>query len=218
MKVMLVDSAEDPVRLAFVFCFNKREGMTNQDGSKSPDKFEINPIFSPNGKNAEKVRDAIVAACKEKYGEEPVDVLDKDGVKTGEKKPAWKAIYDEFGDDQKGLRKGNLKRDKGEQVYAGFEDMVYVAARNTTRPGVYNRDGTPLVEEDGKPYAGCYGNVEIDVWALKKQGVKKRVCTDLLGVQFTRDGDAFGGGSAPSTAASFANLSAAEEPKRNPLD
>lgn len=218
MKVMLVDSAEDPVRLAFVHVFTKREGMQNQDGTKSPDKFEVNPIFSPNGKNAEKVRDAIVAVIKEKYGEEPTDVLDKDGMKTGEKKPAWKAIYDEFADDQKGLRKGNLKRDKSEAVYPGFEDMVYVTARNTTRPGIYNRDGTPLVEEDGKPYAGCYGNVEIDVWALKKQGVKKRVCTDLLGVQFTRDGDAFGGGSAPSKPEAFANLSAADEPKRNPLD
>ncbi len=193
MKVMLVDTPEDPVRLAFLHVFRKRPGMQNSDGSKSPDKFEVNPIIKPGGANHQRISAAVSAVAKEKYGDD------------------WKTFYDEFADDQKGLRKGNLKRDKSDQVYSGFEDMLYVVARNETRPGVFDRDTSPLVEEDGKPYSGCYGNVEIDIWALKKQGVKKRIVTDLLGVQFTRDGDAFGTGSAPSKADSFQNLSAAED-------
>jgi len=211
MKVMLIDTPADPLRLAFAHIFTKRPALANDDGTPGTPKFEVSPLIQPGGENQKRIEEAIVAVAKEKYGDEMVDELDRDGEKTGKKVPAWKAIYGEFGDDQKGLRKGNLKKDKGGQVYAGFEDMLYVCARNTNRPGVFDRDGSPLVEEDGRPYSGCYGNVEVDVWALKKQGVKKRIVVDLLGVQFTRDGDAFSSGSAPSTASSFASLSAADE-------
>lgn len=59
------------------------------------------------------------------------------------------------------------------------------------RPLVVDRDRTPLVEKDGKPYAGCYVNATIEVWAQDGQYTGMR-CT-LLGVQFNRDGDSFGG-------------------------
>lgn len=217
MKVMLIDTPEDPLRLAFLHIFTKREALPNDDGSPGTPKFEATALIQPGGANQKRVEEAIVAVAKEKYGDEMVDELDRDGEKTGKKVPAWKAIYAEFTDDQKGLRKGNLKKDKGNQVYSGFEDMLYVCARNTNRPGVFDRDTSPLVAEDGRPYSGCYGNVEVDVWALKKQGVKKRIVIDLLGVQFTRDGDAFGSGSAPSQASSFASLSAADGDTANSL-
>lgn len=191
MKIMLLDTPADPLRLAFPHLVDKREPMAGSDGKA---KFEATLIITPGGDNARKVEEAIVAVCKEKYGAE------------------WKDHYAEFADDQKGLRKGNLKRDKSDNIYDGFEGNLYVVAKNENRPGVFSRSATPVVGGDeGFPYGGCYVNAEVDFWALKKQGVKKRVVVDLLGVQFSRDGDSFGAGSAPSKATAFANLSAADD-------
>jgi hypothetical protein len=87
------------------------------------------------------------------------------------------------------LRNGSEKAHVG-----GFGDgVVFFGASNAVRPTVIDRQGRPLVEADGKPYAGCYVNVRIDVWAQDNQ-YGKRVNASLSGVQFFRDGDAFGGG------------------------
>lgn len=226
MKVMLLDSPADPVRLAFLHVFSKRDGFQNADGTVSEPKYEATPIFSPDGANAKRVNEAIAKVCAEKYGDKPTPVIDADGEAVMEDGkplmlPAWKAIYRAFVDDQKGIRKGNLKKQNDGTPYDGFAGMVYVNPKNKTRPGLYDRDTSPLAEEDGRPYSGCYGNVEIDIWALAKQNVKKRVVIDLLGIQFTRDGDAFGSGSTPSRPTSFSNLSAADDDtpaSKNPLD
>lgn len=210
MKVMLIDSPSDPVRLAYLHVFDKRPGMRNADGSKSPDKFEVNPIFSPDGDNAARVRAAIEAVAKEKYGEKPVNASDKDGKTTGQI-PAWQAVLTDFGEDQRGLRIGNQKKTKDGEIADGFADMVYVSAKNTVRPTVVNRNRTPLIGEDGVIYSGCYGSVQIDVWALNKLGVKKRIVTDLLGVQFSRDGDAFSAGARPADPDDFADLDAGDD-------
>lgn len=205
MLVKLIDTPEDPVRLAFVHVFSKRPGMTNADGSKSPDKFEINPIFRPDGANAQRLRDAITEVAKEKYGTKIVK--DDDGNEV----PAYKLVLSEFEDDQAGIRKGNRKKDKSGNIYDGFEGMSYVVARNEARPLVIDRDKTPLSAEDGRPYGGCYGTVHVDVWALNKPGLKKRIVTDQKGVQFTRDGDAFSAGAPPAKPDDFDNLSAAND-------
>lgn len=59
------------------------------------------------------------------------------------------------------------------------------------RPLVIDRNKTPLQEKDGKPYAGCYVNATVEIWAQEGQYTGLR-CT-LLGVQFLKDGDSFGG-------------------------
>lgn len=215
MKVMLQHTADDPVRLAFAHLFQKRPGMKNDDGTQGKDKFEATIIVKPGGTNAKKIEDAIVSVASEKWGTDQVDELNRDGEKTGKKVPAWKAAYGTFEDDQKGLRKGNLKKNQSGEIYDGFEDNLYVVAKNETRPGIYDRDTSPLVEEDGRPYSGCFVNAEIDVWALAKRGVKKRIVNDLLGIQFVKDGDAFGAGSAPSKPSSFASLSAADDTEQS---
>ncbi len=90
------------------------------------------------------------------------------------------------------LRDGADKPD-----YDGFEGMMYVSTRNPKRPIVLDTDKTPLTEEDGKPYAGCYANVSVDLWAMDNQ-YGKRICASLCGVQFAGEGDAFGGGGVAS--------------------
>lgn len=193
-KVLLVHSAKDPVRLGFAHIFTKREGMKNQDGTTSKAKYEATFILHPGGENERKVQAAIAEVAKEKWGDD------------------WAEHYKEFADDQKGLRKGSLKQNDAGEVYDGFDGNKYVTAKNEKRPGVYDIKNTPVTADDeGAPYAGCYVHGEIDVWALKKQGVKKRIVTDLLGLRKAADGDAFSAGAAPSKADSFANLSVADE-------
>ncbi len=88
--------------------------------------------------------------------------------------------------------------------YAGYEGNFYVSTRNATRPLVIDKDRTPLAPQDGKPYAGCYVNASIDVWA-QDNNYGKRVNASLAGVQFLRDGDAFTGGG-PASVDEFDDL------------
>ena len=81
--------------------------------------------------------------------------------------------------------------DGDEKEYDGYEGMVFLSSSNRTRPTVVDRDRTPLVEEDGKPYAGCYVNASITLWVMDNE-FGKRVNANLRAVQFVRDGDAFG--------------------------
>lgn len=94
--------------------------------------------------------------------------------------------------DKVALHDGDLKSN-----YDGFPGNLYVSARSTTRPLVINNDKSPLTEQDGKPYAGCFVNASIELWA-QDNNYGKRVNASLRGVQFLRDGDAFAGGGAAS--------------------
>lgn len=81
--------------------------------------------------------------------------------------------------------------------YDGFQGCMALAAKNKKRPTVRDRDKTPLTEADGKPYAGCYVNASVEIWAQdNKWG--KAIRASLRGVQFLRDGDAFSAGSIAS--------------------
>jgi hypothetical protein len=81
--------------------------------------------------------------------------------------------------------------------YDGFAGNLYVSARNKVRPLVIDRDKAPLTKDDGRPYAGCYVNANIDVWVQDNQ-FGKRINASLKGVQFFREGEAFSGGGASS--------------------
>lgn len=205
MQAKLIHTAADPVRLAFVHVFNKRPALPKDDGTPGVAKFEVTAIIQPGGANEKRVNEAIVAAAREKYGDKTV----ADGK--GGQAPNWQVVLRSLDEDRRCLRDGNNKRTPGGDIYDGFEGMKFITARTTKRPGVYDRDRTPLTEEDGRPYSGCYGNVNVDIWALLKKGVKNCIVSDLTGVQFVEDGDAFGGGAAPSKPDDFADLSAGDD-------
>lgn len=91
------------------------------------------------------------------------------------------------------LKDGDLKAQ-----YAGFEGNRYVAANSTVRPSVFGANREPLDEASGKIYAGAYVNANIELWAQDHPKHGKRVNAQLRGVQFSKDGDAFAGGTAAS--------------------
>lgn len=101
--------------------------------------------------------------------------------------------------DRTCLHDGDTKAD-----YAGFEGNFFVSAHNKTRPLVIDRDKSPLTQADGRPYAGCYVNASVELWA-QDNSYGKRINASLRGVQFYRDGDAFAGG-APASEDEFDDI------------
>ena len=88
------------------------------------------------------------------------------------------------------LRDGNEKSDK-----EGYGDEVmFVGARNAKRPVVVDRDLTPLTAEDSRPYAGCFVNANIRLFAYDHKTGGKGVSASLRSVQFVKDGESFGAG------------------------
>ncbi len=167
MKMML-----PKVRLAFPTLFKAE--TVNGEGEPA---FSCAMIIDPE-KQADlvkKIKETMDAVAKEKWGAKADAHMKSMSSK-----------------DRLCLHDGDSKPD-----YDGFEGMLYISARSKTRPLVLNFDKSPLSEEDGKPYAGCYANVSIDIWAMDNQ-YGKRICASLRGVQFAADGEAFGGGGAAS--------------------
>lgn len=98
--------------------------------------------------------------------------------------------------------------------YDGYEGMTALTAKSGARPLVIDRDKTPLSAADGKPYAGCYVNATLELFAYDSSGVG--VSCSLKGVQFVRDGDAFGGG-APASPDDFDDLGVDEDEEADSL-
>ena len=109
-------------------------------------------------------------------------------AKWGEKWPAVKKQL-ETG-DKLALHNGDTKSDLD-----GYEGNFFINAATATRPLVIDAARNPLTAEDGKPYAGCYVNASIELWAQDNK-FGKRINASLRGVQFYKDGDAFAGGGA----------------------
>lgn len=77
--------------------------------------------------------------------------------------------------------------------YDGYEGHWAFKASSNKRPTVIDRDRSVLVEEDDRPYAGCYVNAIVDLWVQNNE-FGKRVNANLYGIQFVKDGEAFGSG------------------------
>lgn len=122
--------------------------------------------------------------------------------------PKWKGKHEQI--LAKIIKDGNccfIKEeysDKNGETYAGFEDSYSVGSRSPTRPLIIDRDKSPLVASDGRPYGGCYVNAQLEIWA-QDNSFGRRINAQLKGVQFFADGDAFSGGT-PASADDFEDL------------
>tara|TARA_B100000795_G_scaffold256977_1_gene229830 strand:- start:287 stop:784 length:498 start_codon:yes stop_codon:yes gene_type:complete len=96
-------------------------------------------------------------------------------------------------------------KDGDDSEYDGYADHWSFKAANNKRPTIIDRDKTPLVEEDGKPYSGCYVNAVVDIW-VQNNSYGKRVNANLHGVQFVKDAQSFGSGGTPDATDEFDDL------------
>lgn len=98
-----------------------------------------------------------------------------------------------------GMRGNNQKcawSDGDNTKYDSDDGHMILAAKRKERDGrplVYDRDKTPLTKDTGRIYSGCYVNTSVEIWAQK--GTHAGIRCTLLGVQFFKDGDNFGGAS-----------------------
>jgi len=84
-------------------------------------------------------------------------------------------------------------RDGDDYEYDGYAGHWAIKASNRARPTIIDRDKTPLTEDDGVIYGGCYVNAIIQLW-LQNNEYGKRINANLLGVQFAKDGEPFSTG------------------------
>lgn len=75
--------------------------------------------------------------------------------------------------------------------------MVLSAKRriDQSAPQIIDRDTSPLTEASGRPYAGCFADVSVEIYCQNAPGKEGIRCV-LRWVQFRADGAAFSGGSA----------------------
>ena len=93
------------------------------------------------------------------------------------------------------------------KAYDGYDGNFFISAASPEDkpPLVLGPDRRPLEKSSGKPYAGCYVNAVVEIWAQDNK-FGKRINASLKGVQFARDGDAFSGSPA-ATVDDFEDIS-----------
>lgn len=172
------------VRLAFCqYIFEKGTNFTNAE-----EKFSANFLIPKGDPQIKKVEKMIADVAREKWEKKTEAVM--------------KLLT---ASDKICLRDGSTKAE-----YEGFDECYFISAASDTQPTIIDRDRTQLTKETGRPYAGCYVNASIDIWAMDSK-FGKRICAGLRGIQFLADGDAFTG-SAPATPDEFEYLSDTGEP------
>ena len=154
---------------------------TQSDDPKATPKFGCAILIDPADPQVKTINAAIEEAAKEKWG-----------AKAAIQLKAVRAV------GKGGVNDGDLK------TWAGFPGNLYLSAKNSIRPTIIDADKSPLVQSDGKPYSGSYCNfsVEFAAYDNPKSSAKGIMCI-LLGVQFFRDGESFGGGGAVASADEF---------------
>lgn len=161
------------VRLSFPDLFEAVQFEGKGDFS-----FRASFLVEPGSKADKQILAAIEATAKDKWGAKYAPLL------AAAKANPQRICY----------VSGDLK------VYDGYAGMMALSASRKLdkgRPGIYDKDKSPLSASDGRPYAGCYVNAKVEFWAQDNQFGKAVRCT-LIGVQFAGDGDAFSAGSVPS--------------------
>lgn len=83
-------------------------------------------------------------------------------------------------------------QDGDKKEYDGYEGKMAFKAASNRRFTIINRDKTPLTEEDEVLYAGCYVTALVSLWYSDHPKGGKQILGNLLGVQFVKDGEAFG--------------------------
>lgn len=172
------------VRLAFPELF-----VAKQFQSKGDFKYSATFLIPKTNKTLiSQIEEAIKTVATEKWGAKADKILER-----------ARPIPNNFN-----FRDGDERDD-----YEGFEGCMYLRASNKSRPLVIDVDKSPLAEQDGRPYSGCFVNANVSFFAYDNE-FGKGISASLGGVQFFKDGDAFTGGGV-SSVDDFEDLSVEEE-------
>lgn len=157
------------VRIAFPVLF------TPKADEKGVLKFGASFIFAEDHPAHKMIKDASQEVGKAKWGAK------------------WPSIEKQIAaKDRMALHDGDIK-----EQYDGYAGNLFINTSNKVRPLAIDRDKSALQESDGRIYAGCYVNANVELWAQDNEHGKAINCS-LRGVQFSSDGEAFAAGGAAS--------------------
>lgn len=166
------------VRLSFPHIFKAKafeEGATAKFSATAM----LDPENPQHAKAVKQLKKAIEATAAEKWGKQ------WEAGKIKLKGTCLKAQDDDLAAEKLVTATEGEYREEQEGLYL-------VSASEIKRPSVVDVDRSPLAEEDGKPYAGCYVTLIITLWAQDNK-FGKRINANLIGVQFKKDGEPFEG-------------------------
>ena len=111
-----------------------------------------------------------------------------------------------------------------DKVYEGYAGMFWIKAKSASRVPVVGRrknaDGKFQILGAGDkewPYAGCFVNATLTVWAQNSHG-RKAINGNLIALQFVKDGDAFSGNKTAVPEEEFQALEDSGEAGVDPFD
>ena len=93
--------------------------------------------------------------------------------------------------------------------YVGYEDMVAISANTTRKPKLVDANGDDLMNVN-KLFGGCYVNAYVKPWVQDNKFGKAIRC-ELIGIQYVKDGESFGGDRV-DTSSLFSAIDEAPEP------
>ena len=176
MKMMLPN-----VRCSFLVI-----GEPEQYQGQGPFRWSATALVPYNSELAAKVVEGLKQTARDKW----------------EKK--WETAYENIIVDPKACCWIDGKR-KEYDGYAGHFALTAHRYQDKGRPLVMDTDKSPIYKPDnsiyegkgGRVYSGCFVNMQVEFWAQDNKAGKGLRAT-LLGIQRVKDGDAFGGGAAPT--------------------
>lgn len=130
------------------------------------------------------VEDALYALGAEKWGAKGKGIIDN-LLEVGDPKggcyyPGKRKSYDGF-EGNMALVAKRYEKDGMPVLLDADKSSLWDASKGKAMPG-----------KEGRIYSGCYVNATVDLWAQDNKYGKTVRCT-LLGVQYYKDGDSFGG-------------------------
>lgn len=161
------------VRHTFTSLF---EPFVGRDGNRS---YRDTLLIVPGSEQDKQIRRAINQAAKNQWG-------DKAG-----------AMIKSFMPDRTKFcyRDGNLNLNKNGDVYAGFEDMWYLAANSKVQPTLKNENNEDIDvvgKASGKLYSGAFVTAIVEIWP--QAGDHPGIRCQVQGVRHDRDSEVLGGG------------------------
>lgn len=90
--------------------------------------------------------------------------------------------------------------------YSGYDGMFYISANKDQMPQMIQENGQPVEVGNTmayqalarKMYGGCYVNAAIKPW-IQENSFGRGIRCDLVAIQFSKDGEAFGEGAADAS-------------------
>lgn len=172
------------VRGSYLYLHEPQEPMA---GSDSEPKYSGHFLLQPDSR--------VVALNADKT----TKVTTIDAVLKTVAEEQWKAkgptIMTAIEESKRCYRDGDNKLDANGDPQDGYADTFYIVAKNARQPKLKNQakvDLTSTRDILNLMYSGAYYDVVVDLKATDKP--TRCTYAKLLGVQFRKDGDAFGGG------------------------